>query len=106
MARPMSRRRRRCKSMFNRTRMLPSSERAAPLMSEAVTTRRAKPKRVTPNRATRRPAGRRQPVGWLLGLGASVLVHLGILVAFVAYGRSSDPIETVTEPLGEPWTTL
>ncbi|HSY38785.1 MAG TPA: TonB family protein, partial [Polyangia bacterium] len=74
------------------------------LMSEAVTTRRAK--RARPERATRRAAGKRQPAGWLLGLGASVLVHLGILVAFVCYGRSSEPIETATDPLGGPWTAL
>ena len=91
MARPMSRRRRRSKSMFNRAHMLPSSERAAPLMSEAVTTRRA-------NRARRRRPARRQSVGWMLALGASALVHAGILVAFVAYGRSSEPVEAATAP--------
>ena len=68
-------------------------------MSEAVTTRRA-------NRARRRSAGRRQSVGWLLALGASALVHLGILVAFVAYGRSTEPAETAAGPLDAPWTAL
>ena len=87
MARPMSRRRRRSKSMFDRTHMLPSSERAAPLMSEAETTRRAK----------------RKSAGWLLALGASALVHLGILVAFVAYGRSTEPVERAATPLDAPW---
>ena len=57
MARPMSRRRRRSKSMFDRTHMLPSSERAAPLMSEAVTTRRAK-------RPVRRQDGSRSDGCW------------------------------------------
>jgi protein TonB len=35
----------------------------------------------------------------MLGLGASGLVHLGILIAFVAYGRSGEPVEaTATRP--------
>src|SRR5580704_218220 len=89
MARPMSRKRRRSRSMFDRPHMLPSSERAAPLMSEAVTTRRAR----------RRSAGRRQSAGWTIALAASALVHLGILIAFVAYGRSSEPLETAEGPL-------
>ena len=53
-------------------------------MSEAVTTRRAK----------RQSAGQRQSAGWLIALGVSALVHLGILVAFVVYGRSGEPVET------------
>ena len=65
-------------------------------MSEAVTTRRA----------NLRSVGRRQSVGWMLALGASGVVHLGILIAFVAYGRSSDPVETARDPLGGPWTAL
>ena len=59
-------------------------------MSEAVTTRRAK----------------RKSAGWLLALGASALVHLGILVAFVAYGRSTEPVERAATPLDAPWTAL
>jgi TonB family protein len=58
-------------------------------MSEAATTRRAK----------RRSAGRRQSAGWTIALGASALVHLGILIAFVAYGRSAEPFETAEGPL-------
>ena len=52
-------------------------------MSEAATTRRAK----------WRSAGRRKSAGWTIALGASALVHLGILIAFVAYGRSAEPLE-------------
>jgi TonB family protein len=58
-------------------------------MSEAATTRRAK----------RRSAGRRQSVGWTIALVASGLVHLGILIAFVVYGRSGEPSETAEGPL-------
>src|SRR3954469_20614880 len=70
-------------------------------MSEAVTTRRAKPRP-----ANGRPAGRRQSVGWMLALGASALVHLGILVAFAAYGRSSEQVEAATTAPDEPRTAL
>ena len=42
----------------------------------------------------------------MLALGASGLVHLGILVAFVAYGRTTEPVETATGPLEEHWTAL
>ena len=41
-----------------------------------------------------------------MALGASSAVHLGILVAFVAYGRSSEPVETATGPLDARWTVL
>ena len=64
-------------------------------MSEAVTTRRAI-----------RAGRRRQSLGWLLALGASALVHLGILVAFVAYGRSTEPVAVATTPFDARWTAL
>ncbi len=65
-------------------------------MSEAVTTRRAK----------RRSAGNRQSVGWLFALGASALVHLGILFAFVVYGRSGQPKAAAERPLDTRWSAL
>ena len=65
-------------------------------MSEAVTTRRAK----------RRSSGRRKSVGWLLALGVSALVHLGILVAFVVYGRSGEPVEMAEGPQVAPRSAL
>jgi TonB family protein len=42
----------------------------------------------------------------MVALGASAVVHLGILGAFVAYGRSSEPGETATGPLEAHWTEL
>jgi protein TonB len=42
----------------------------------------------------------------MLALGASGLVHLGILIAFVAYGRTTEPAETATGPLEAHWTAL
>ncbi|HSY40563.1 MAG TPA: TonB family protein [Polyangia bacterium] len=42
----------------------------------------------------------------MLALGASALVHLGILFAFVAYGRSTEAGETVTGPRDAPAMAL
>jgi TonB family protein len=42
----------------------------------------------------------------MLALGASALVHLGILVAFAAYGRSKERVDVAATALDEPRTAL
>jgi TonB family protein len=71
-------------------------------MSEAVTTRRAERR----SSGRRKSAGKRQSAGLTIALGVSTLVHLGILVAFVVYGRSGDPVETAEGPQGAERSAL
>jgi TonB family protein len=61
-------------------------------MSEAVNTRRAE-------RRKRRERQKRQSFGWTVALGASVVVHAGILVALCVYGRAGESLAQAEAPL-------
>jgi TonB family protein len=82
--------------MFNRAHMLPSLERAAPLMSEAANTKRAE----------RRQGRNRRSTGWTAALAASVLAHAGILVTLCAYGRAGEPPAEAETPPDARWSAL
>src|SRR5437868_13820763 len=54
---------------------------------------------------TRKSRARRRPAGWAVALGASGLVHAGLLVGLLAYGRSAPPAAPAAEP--DPhWSVL
>ena len=48
---------------------------------------------------------RRRSAGWAVALGASGLVHAGLLVGFLAYGRSGPAAPPAAEP-GPRWSVL
>src|SRR5579863_3895145 len=89
MARPMSRRSRRSRSMFSRAHMLPSLEPVTPPMLGALKRRRAN----------------RRSAGWVVALGVSGLVHAGLVVGLLVYGRSGSTVASPRAP-SPGWAVL